>query len=144
MQWTEDLSVGIEEIDNQHKELFRRINSLVDAIKKAECKLVIDGVIKFLEEYAIIHFTEEEGYMIRHGYPEYPQHKAQHAIYLKALADLKEQAARPRLQGGSYELSVTTNQVVVDWIIAHIAKVDKKLGEFLRTRGSSLSSDAKR
>lgn len=144
MQWTEDLSVGVEEIDNQHKELFRRINSLVDAIKKAECKLVIDGVIKFLEEYAIIHFTEEEGYMVRHGYPEYPQHKAQHAIYLKALADVKEQAAQPRIQGGSYELSVTTNQVVVDWIIAHIAKVDKKLGEFLRARGSSLSSDAKR
>lgn len=143
MQWTEDLSVGVEEIDNQHKELFRRIKILVDAIKKAECKYIIDGVIKFLEEYAIIHFSEEEGYMVRHGYPEYPQHKAQHAIYLKALADLKEQASQPRVQGSSYELSVTTNQVVVDWILAHIAKVDKKLGGFLKASGSFSPSDGK-
>jgi hypothetical protein len=59
-----------------------------------------------------------------------------HAIYLKALADLKEQASQPRVQGSSYELSVTTDQVVVDRIIARIAKVDKKLGGFLEASGS--------
>jgi hemerythrin len=32
MQWTEDLSVGVEAIDNQRRELFIRINSLADAI----------------------------------------------------------------------------------------------------------------
>jgi len=77
--------------------------------------------------------------MVLQGYPEYPQH----AIYLKALADLKEQVSQPRVQGSSYELSVTTNHVVVDWIIAHIAKVDKKLGEFLKASGSFSASDGK-
>jgi len=139
MQWTEDLSVGVEEIDTQHKELFRRINSLVDAIRKAECKLVIDGVIKFLEEYAIMHFSEEEGYMKRYGYPEYLQHKTQHGIFMKSLSDLKEQAGLPRVQGRSYELSVTTNQMVVDWIIVHITRVDRKLGEFLKARNGFIS-----
>jgi hemerythrin len=141
MEWTEDLSVGVEEIDSQHKELFRRIHNLVEAIKKGECKFVIDGVIKFLEEYAAHHFSEEEGIMVRNGYPEYLRHKTQHSLYLKSLADLKEQAAQPRAQGSSYELSVTTNQVVVDWIVAHIARVDKKLGEFLRERNSGITTD---
>ena len=143
MEWTEDLSVGVEEIDSQHKELFRRIHNLVEAIKKGECKFVIDGVIQFLEEYAAHHFSEEEGLMVRNGYPEYLGHKAQHALYLKSLADLKELAAQPRAQGSSYELSVTTSQVVVDWIVAHIARVDKKLGEFLRERSNGLPSDGK-
>jgi hemerythrin len=143
MEWTEDLAVGVEEIDSQHKELFRRIHTLVEAIKKGECKFVIDGVIKFLEEYAAHHFSEEEALMVRSGYPEYPRHKEQHAIYLKSLADLKKLAAQPRVQGVSYELSVATNQVVVDWIVAHIARVDKKLGAFLRKPNGALATDGK-
>lgn len=134
MQWTADLSVGIEEIDEQHKELFSRINSLVAAIKGADCKSKIDGVISFLEEYAQTHFSLEEGFMMRAGYDEYEQHKRQHGIFLKALSDIKVQAATPRVQGASYDLSVTTNQVVVDWIRSHIMTVDKRLGAFLETR----------
>ena len=131
MEWTPDLSVGVEEIDEQHRELFSRINSLVAAIKSADCKNKIDGVISFLEEYAATHFALEEGIMVRHGYDEYDRHRQQHAIFLRALADLKLQAAAPRVQGASYDLSVTTNQVVVDWIRLHIMSVDKRLGAFL-------------
>lgn len=134
MIWTEELSVGVERIDSQHKELFRRINGLVDAIKRAECKYTIDGTIRFLEEYALIHFSEEERYMRSYSYPEYRQHKAQHAIFLHSLSALKKQSASPRQKGDSYDLSVETNRVVVDWILSHIAQVDKKLGEFLKGR----------
>lgn len=34
----------------------------------------------------------------------------------------------------SYELSVTTNQVVVDWIVDHIMKIDRKFGESVRRK----------
>ncbi len=34
---------------------------------------------------------------------------------------------------GSYDLSVEINHVVVDWILEHIARVDRKFGEFLMT-----------
>jgi len=81
--------------------------------------------------------------MVGHGYPEYPQHKAKHAIYLKALADQKEQASQPRGHVSSYDLSVTTSQVAVDWIMAHIAKVDKKPGGFLKSSGGFSLSDGK-
>lgn len=132
MQWTKDLAVGVDEIDNQHKELFSRINNLVVAIKKAECKYVIDGTVKFLEDYAVIHFTAEEGYMTRYNYPEYRQHRDQHEIFLNSLNGLKKLAATPREGVSFYELSVTTNQVVVDWIVSHVAAVDKRLGDFLK------------
>ena len=134
MEWTNDLSVGLEEIDSQHRELFRRINNLVDAIRHGQCKYVIDGTIGFLEDYARTHFSEEETWMFQHHYSDYEMHRAQHRIFLNALSDLKKQAAAPRVQGASYELSVATNQVVVDWILAHIVRIDKRLGEFLKTR----------
>jgi hemerythrin len=56
MQWTEDLTVGVEAIDNQHKELFSRINSLADAIRQGKCTYIIHGVVTFLERLCCITF----------------------------------------------------------------------------------------
>jgi len=133
MEWTKDLAVGIDIIDIQHQELFRRINNLVIAIKEHRCKSEIDGTIKFLEEYANFHFAEEERRMKESSYEGLEEHRRYHAVYLRALAEVKEQAALPRIQGATYELSVTVNQIVVDWIIDHIMKIDRKFGEFMRS-----------
>ena len=134
---TEKLATGISTIDSQHKELFRRINSLVSAIKQHRCKSEIDGTITFLDDYARVHFTEEERYMRETNYGGFEEQREDHKKYLSALAGLKEQASLPRVQGVSYDLSATTNQVVVDWIVDHIMKVDMKFGAFLRNRKSS-------
>ncbi len=134
MQWTEKLSIGVEKIDTQHKELFKKINNLVEAIKEHRCKDEIDATIKFLEDYARIHFAAEEKYMKESHYSGYDEHKAHHAAYLASLSELKKEAALPRVHGSSYDLSVTANQMVVDWIIDHIMKVDSKFGEHLKSR----------
>jgi hemerythrin-like metal-binding protein len=136
MEWTKDLSVGIEEIDEQHKELISRINDLVDSVRQHVCKYKIGDVIKFLEEYIFVHFGDEEGLMKKYGYPDYPAHKAQHEYFIREFADLKIELEK--LEGGkkrgSYDLSVETNRIVVDWILDHIAKVDKRLGAYLKTK----------
>jgi hemerythrin len=134
MEWTTDLAVGIESIDSQHRELFRRIGNLLQAIREHRCKAEIDGTIKFLDEYAVFHFGEEERRMAEAGYPELEEHKKHHAVYLRNIGELKDQAALPRVQGMSYELSVTVNQIIVDWIVDHIMKIDKKFGEYVRSR----------
>jgi hemerythrin len=136
MQWTEALSVGIDLIDEQHRELIDRINSLVRDVKQGRCRETIGDTIRFLENYAATHFAQEERLMEQHAYPEYSGHKGQHKEFLTSLAELQEtlEAVRRR-GGGSYELSVTTNQVVVEWILDHIATRDKKLGAFLQNCG---------
>ncbi len=132
MQWTEDLAVGIDKIDEQHRELFSRINNLLLAIKEQRCKTEIDKTIEFLDDYARFHFSEEERRMEEHEYSALQEHRLQHAVYLKNIAELKEQAALPRESGMSYELSVLATQTVVDWIVAHIMKTDKLFGAYLR------------
>jgi len=135
MEWTEKLATGISTIDSQHKELFKRINNLVVAIKQQRCRSEIDGMIEFLDDYARIHFSEEEKYMRETCYPGIDEQLESHKQYLAALADLKNQAASPRIQGSSYDLSATTNQVVVDWIVTHIIRLDMKFGEYLKQQG---------
>jgi hemerythrin len=138
MQWTEKLATGINTIDSQHKELFKRIDNLVLAIKQHRCKSEIDGMIKFLDDYARVHFSEEEKHMRETHYGGLEEQREDHAKYLAALAELKEQASLPRVQGSSYDLSATTNQVVVDWIVAHIMRLDMKFGEYLKGKGLDL------
>jgi len=135
MEWTEKLATGIKTIDSQHRELFKRINSLVLAIKEQRCKSEIDATLKFLDDYARVHFAEEEKHMRETNYPGLSEQRDHHKKYLVALAELKEQASQPRIQGSSYDLSATTNQVVVDWIVDHIMKIDMKFGEFLKKQG---------
>ena len=134
MEWTQDMAVGIETIDSQHRELFKRINDLLLAIKEHRCKSEIDGTIQFLDDYAVFHFGEEERRMQDAGYEGLDEHKKHHATYLKNIAELKAQAALPRVSGMSYELSVTANQIIVDWIVDHIMKIDKKFGEFMKKK----------
>ena len=68
------------------------------------------------------------------GYDGLDAHRKHHAVYLKNIAELKEQASLPRIQGASYDLSATTNQVVVDWIVDHIMKIDRQFGEYMKNR----------
>lgn len=63
IEWTQDLSTGSDEIDNQHKELFRRINSLLDACNQGKGREEIGKTVQFLEDYVITHFSAEEEYM---------------------------------------------------------------------------------
>jgi hemerythrin-like metal-binding protein len=90
--------------------------------------------MKFLEDYAKNHFAMEENYMEEFEYPEYRQHRAEHEKFMITFAELKRERQKIKASGsyaGSYELSVTTDQVLVDWLLDHIAKVDRKLAEFL-------------
>lgn len=135
MEWTEKLATGIKTIDSQHRELFKRINDLVLAIKEQRCKSEIDSTLKFLDDYARVHFSEEEKHMRETNYAGLQEQREDHKKYLAALAELKKQAAQPRIQGSSYDLSATTNQVVVDWIVGHIMNLDMKFGEHLKKQG---------
>jgi hemerythrin len=131
MEWTDDLSVGVEHIDEQHRELFRRINQLVEAVKKSECKYIIGDVMKFLHDYAVEHFGDEEALMVRRDYPGYKPHRAEHLKFIRDLAGMEEEL---RDEKSSYTRSVYTNQMVVDWIINHIKKRDMKLGAYIRAQ----------
>jgi hemerythrin len=129
--WTDDLATGSAEIDDQHKELFKRIDALMEACRQGKGKNEVIGVIQFLDDYVITHFSEEEEYMQRYGYPDYAAHKAQHLEFMSTFSDLKKQVEQ---QGPGVHLVIQIKDMIVEWLLRHIRKVDKALGSFLKTK----------
>ena len=131
IQWTEDLSTDVPEIDAQHKELFSRINRLLEACNQGKGRTEVGKTLSFLEDYVLIHFSTEEKIMAERLYPEYAGHKAQHVQFISNLGSLKHQFAA---EGPSVHVILLTNHTVVDWLRRHIRKLDRDLGAFLKNR----------
>jgi hemerythrin len=127
IEWTTDLATGSAEIDHQHKTIFFRINEMLEACKQGKGKAKVESLLRFLEDYTLSHFGEEERFMLKHSYPDYGAHKALHEEFKSRLAELKKKV---ETEGVGVHTVIATNQLVVNWFINHIRKVDTKLGAF--------------
>lgn len=128
IQWTSDLAVGEPQIDQQHQEIFRKINNLLEACNAGKGKTAVVDVIDFLGNYVIEHFGAEEKLMQHYNYPEYPQHKQMHDAFIERFAGLKQDFEK---SGAAVNLVIQTNRIVVAWLNDHIRNVDKKFGKFI-------------
>ncbi|MFQ5585245.1 MAG: bacteriohemerythrin [Thermodesulfobacteriota bacterium] len=131
LQWTRALSTGIREIDDQHKELFSRINTMLDIIVESSEIDAIDKVMDFLDEYVVSHFATEEGLMTRFDYPDLQHHMRQHEEFTREFSLFKERFTR---EGPSSFLAIQVENMLVEWWTNHINKIDKVLGAFLQDK----------
>jgi hemerythrin len=77
LEWKKEMSVGVEEIDDQHKHLFKIFNKIQD--KETE-----EALNDFIE-YTRVHFTTEEEYFEKTKYPGAEEHANIHAEITKKL-----------------------------------------------------------
>jgi len=134
LQWTDDLATDVKEVDNQHKEIFRRIEALLEACRDGKGREKVGEVIVFLQDYVVKHFEAEEKLQKEHAYPEYEAHKRMHEKFLVDFGELKKQFDE---EGGTIGMVLATNRVVVDWLVNHIKMADKKMAVYLRGDASS-------
>ncbi|MEN6355947.1 MAG: bacteriohemerythrin [Armatimonadota bacterium] len=127
--WTPEMSVGITEIDDQHKELFKRANVLLDAIKESKSADDISRVVAFLQNYMAGHFDTEEKYMMRYGCPQYISHKARHTLYAMEFSGIKHSL----IHTDSDASVLLVKKRIVDWLIDHIQREDMSLGSFINS-----------
>ena len=131
IQWTKDLSVGVSRIDNQHKELFKRINNMIHTMTQSNARAEISKVMNYLESYTMSHFSMEEEYMSKYEYPGSQPHKTQHKEFVKTFDSFKK--AYDEKQRTSH-LAMKFQSWLCDWWINHITSMDKDLGAFLNNR----------
>jgi hemerythrin len=122
--WNDDLLVGVEIIDNQHKELFNRIDKLFEAMKSGKGKVEIINTLKFLEEYVVIHFYSEEDYMKKINYSGFNLQHAQHELFKKDIIELKETI---EAKGASITLLFDSQKKINAWLRNHIMVLDKQI-----------------
>ncbi|MBC8019570.1 MAG: hemerythrin family protein [Verrucomicrobia bacterium] len=127
--WRESLSIGIEEIDNQHKQLLSHFDQLLKACETGKGMDELKTLIDFLNGYVKKHFSDEEGIQRLHRYPGYATHKLEHDSFVARLNTLKLEIAN---EGVALHHVIETNQLLLTWLIHHISTVDVQLGRFLK------------
>ncbi|ACL16435.1 hemerythrin-like metal-binding protein [Methanosphaerula palustris E1-9c] len=121
MDWTDDLSVGVTEIDNQHKRLIELINKLHDAMKAGQGKQMLETTLQELAAYTVYHFQAEEKYMVEYNYPRYHAHKIEHDAFVKKVTDFQKDFVDNRLG-----LTLDLMKFLKDWVNNHIKSTDKQ------------------
>ena len=128
VEWTPDLAVGNAEIDGQHKELFERVNTLLEAMREGRGRGEVHQTLDYLERYVVFHFGAEERLMARAGYPQLTVHQHLHAEFIAELAQWKAELEN----GSTLSLTLELQRKLTDWLQNHIGRADRSLATFLR------------
>ncbi len=129
LNWTDDIAVGVDLIDEQHKQLFGYLNSFVDAIDKQVGIDKIQEVTSFLDRYVIEHFDTEEMMMKEVSCPDLEEHIGQHRIFIESLNEVKRTFA---IEGGSENLAIMLRSNLCNWLFSHILMMDRRMGPFIK------------
>lgn len=81
IDWSDKYSVGIPEIDTQHKQIVDEINKLAELVNKQEHSEEAHAVLRNIMVYATRHLSYEEDLLIDNDYPGYEQHHDCHNKY---------------------------------------------------------------
>lgn len=125
--WTDDMNVGNQFIDRDHRKLVDMINALHDALEKGHAKDIMDKVLNNLIIYTREHFHREELEMQRIRFPGYRMHKLEHEKLLKEVADLKQ-----HFEAGDRINPAAVARMLSNWLRDHIADVDQQLADAIR------------
>ena len=130
IQWDDSLSVGVDEIDTQHKrliDLHNRVHECILGVKGEDCDTVTKEAINEMMAYADYHFNCEREYMEKICYPAIVAHLRCHSTF----EDEIYQHFRAAING-QYILPTEVIKLIKKWFHDHITTEDRKLGEYLR------------
>jgi hemerythrin len=130
IQWSSTLSVGLSEIDGQHKILIGLINELSDAMAQQKGKEVVGKTIKGLLDYTITHFSNEEKYFDRFKYENTADHKREHALFISRVREFQSDYEK-----GTLGVAVDVMFFLSDWLKKHIQGSDKKYVPLFSSKG---------
>ncbi|UCE37371.1 MAG: hemerythrin family protein [Thermoplasmata archaeon] len=130
-EWEDSLSVGIGEIDSQHKELIIKLDELAQCILHKTGKDKIATMLRFMDDYAEMHFATEESYMGKYDYPGLEHQKKEHEKFKNTTSRLiKNLESEKDLE----HFASQVQRFLIDWLILHIRTTDLKFGEFLKEK----------
>ena len=121
-----NLTLGSEQIDNEHKVFVEIIGRIHDAVLKEKSINDIKRLIRELETYAVFHFVSEENIMIDSEFPELEEHKKEH----EKLIETRDNKIKKII---SREVNPDTLvYFLVNWFVEHTTNRDPKLAKHLR------------
>ncbi len=126
MFWNASLETGIPKIDEQHKELFRQADILLDRNQSDR----VPTTLNFLGSYVVKHFSDEQVMQASSKYPKAAAHKQLHDKFINVYKDL-----RKKYDSGSdkHIVVMEINKAVMNWLRQHIMVHDKEFAEYYKS-----------
>jgi len=136
IQWNSELSVGVKQIDDQHKELIRIANGLINAISLKREERILGNVTRKLREYTVFHFASEEQLMDDIRYPKRGEHANEHIRLKKNVKDYQ------RIIYKHEDLTPeTVLQFLKEWLLGHILTHDRELAQFIHEQEAEVKAE---
>lgn len=124
--WKDEYRVGIDKIDEQHRQLFDKIEQLLEIAKSGDkrsnqqkCMEIID----FLVDYTVFHFNTEEALQRERKYVSYAQHVKIHTEFKNTVQAYKE------LLGKDFTAKTLKSFIgtMLAWLVNHVCVCDRKI-----------------
>lgn len=123
LQWRDSWLLGIDLLDDQHREMARLINRvLVDDAEPIARRL--DALIAHLRR----HFHIEDVFLRSIGFPDAQSHSREHTLQLAEFIDLRRSLAR----GGAAAVSTEDGEAIRQWFFSHVVAEDGRFGAYYR------------
>jgi len=129
LEWQPDLETGDLQIDNEHRNLFKLCNNIINEITHDDP--TIEHIQQYYDElvdYVDTHLEHEEALMHRIGFPKLAAdcHKESHNDIRHQVADTSQLSHNPKVMG-YYLVSI-----IRPWIMSHIMQFDLALSLYTR------------
>jgi hemerythrin len=131
LEWTSALRVGVDPIDEQHQELFRRAERLVHALRAGD-RGEVEPLLQYLSDYVVSHFACEERWMAQVEYPALEPHRDAHRRFTDEFGEMVREYQR---KGPTPLVALSVHNWLALWLRHHIAGADVALGRWLEERG---------
>ena len=85
--WDNSLSVGVDEIDDDHHRLVDLFNMLIHAVSERYTQDYIAALLDELVSCTVWHFKHEERLMLKYNYEGLSSHKTEHMELIESAPD---------------------------------------------------------
>jgi hemerythrin-like metal-binding protein len=119
VNWDDSYSVGVQEIDQQHRFLILRIRDLQEAMVAGSTGAILAPFIHDLVTYTHYHFAYEGRLYASRGYPDIQRHLELHAEMSRQVTRLGTALKENRLRAGTPVMVFLQR-----WLVDHILGED--------------------
>jgi len=130
IKWKDEYSVGIKEIDEQHKYFITLLNDLNNAVCSSKDRHELDTLFQKLAEYAERHFATEEKYFDEFNYDGAAEHKLKHQEMRDSIKKIENQKS-----GNEIDFYGNIVYFLKDWLEDHLEKMDQEYEECFSKHG---------
>ncbi|MBT5634270.1 MAG: hemerythrin family protein [Gammaproteobacteria bacterium] len=131
IEWSDELSIGIESVDEQHQKMVNMINALKNAATQAKDDAIIIQIFDGLATYIEKHFAYEEALFEKYDFSDHAAHIQEHAVLSAQVENLKE-----RFEAGEDVLTDALMSFLNEWLHEHILVSDMHYAKELIPKGA--------